>query len=402
MSRNRTVIVAGGGIGGLAAAAALAEAGFGVTVLERADHLTETGAGLVLSPNGVRALDIVASGLGAGVRLVGHVVRPGAVRPVVTSTGRLLSAEPVGDLDARFGAPQVSVLRTALREVLMDKALEVGVTLHTGTEVRGYEDAGDRVVVRLAGGGTTESDVLVGADGLRSVVRRDLAGAARPRYRGYTSVRGKGMLPAEYPHGLVANGRGVQLFVAPVGGGRLYWTAKVSAPAGVWPAKGPRGALDDLRAVVEGWHEPIARIVRDAPLDDVLVTDIHDRDPDRRWTRGRVVLIGDAAHPMVPAMGQGANMALEDAAVLARHLRHPDLTAGLRAFVAERAPRTARVVLQSRRQGELDQGTGRVRALLRDTVMRLRGHKDPGADDLFGWTPDEPSRDKRKQTGGRS
>lgn len=392
MPTGRTVIVAGGGIGGLAVGAALAEAGFPATVLERADRLGDVGSGLVLSPNGIRALDAISTDLGERVRRSGHVVPPHAVRPLLTASGRLISAEPIGEIGERYGVPQTSILRTALQTALLDHARAAGAVVRTGCEVSEYRDSGDHVEVRTVGGETFTADVLVGADGVQSVVRRQLIGPAPAVYRGYTSVRGRSAASPEYPHGFVANGRGVQLFVAPVGGGRLYWTAKISAPEGVWPGKGRARALADLRGLLDGWHEPIARVVHEADVDDIAVTDIHDRDPDKRWTRGRVVLTGDAAHPMVPALGQGANMALEDAVVLARHLGHADLAAGLAAFVAERFPRTTTVALHSRRQGDVDQGAGRARALLRDALMRIRGRKDAGLPGLLDWTPVEAVR----------
>lgn len=387
MPTDRAVLVAGGGIGGLATAAALVTAGHPVTVLERADQLIDVGSGLVLSPNGIRALDAIDATLGQRVRRAGHVVPPGAVRPLLTATGRVISAEPVGEIGARYGVPQVSILRSALQTALLNYVEDAGALVLTGRTVREYHDLGDRVVVRTSDGDAHTGDVLVGADGVQSVIRTLLLGEAPATYRGYSSVRGRSQASAEYPHGFVANGKGVQLFVAPVGGGQLYWTAKISASRNEWPAKGRQQAIADLRALLHGWHAPIAAVVHDAAPDDIAVTDIHDREPDERWTDGRVVLVGDAAHPMVPALGQGANMALEDGVVLARHLGHPDLPAGLRSFVSDRFARTARVVLQSRRQGEVDQGAGASKALLRNVLMRVRGRKDAPMPGLLDWAP---------------
>ncbi|MGY2060301.1 FAD-dependent monooxygenase, partial [Nocardia gipuzkoensis] len=146
-------------------------------------------------------------------------------------------------------------------------------------------------------------------------------------------------------------------------------------------------ALAELRAKLVGWQASVRRVIDQADPTDITVTDIQDRDPRTEWARGRVVVIGDAAHPMVPAMGQGANMALEDAVVLAEYLRETDVAQGLRNFAEVRSPRTTEVVLQSRRQGEFDQGAGRVEAFLRDMTMRVRGSKDTDVSGLLEWAP---------------
>ncbi|HEX5740370.1 MAG TPA: FAD-dependent monooxygenase, partial [Pilimelia sp.] len=193
---------------------------------------------------------------------------------------------------------------------------------------------------------------------------------------------------ALYPRSVVANGRGVQLFTAPVGGGGTYWTAKITAAAGTWPAYGPAAAHRRLLELMHGWQPELVQLVRDADPDRLTVTDIHDRDPVRRWVRGRAVLLGDAAHPMVPALGQGANTALEDAVALAAALRtHADAGSGLRAYERVRTARTAPIVRQSRRQGAVDQGAGRLGALRRDLLTRLRGRKDLPMSAIVGWRP---------------
>ncbi|MDT0346878.1 FAD-dependent oxidoreductase [Streptomyces litchfieldiae] len=392
MTRKITAVVAGGGIGGLASAAALARAGLAVTVVERAERLADVGSGLALYPNGVAAADAIGAGLGRRIRATGHVVRPDEKRLLLDAAGKVLSEDPIGDVGQRFGAPPVFILRTALQTALAEEAVAAGTTVRLGTSVTGYDADPKGVTVRLSDGGTLTADVLVAADGIKSVIREALLNDGPPQYRGYSSVRGRTRGSEMYPRPFVANGRGLQLFVAPVGDDTMYWTAKITAPPGMWPAKGPAGARRALLEALAGWHPPVVRLIEGAE-NDVLVTDIHDRDPVTRWTDGRAVLLGDAAHPMVPALGQGANMALEDAVVLAEALGSAaspaaaDVAAALAAYEGRRVARAAKVVLHSRRQGDTDQGAGRFREFVRNGMMRFRGRKDAAIFDVVDWRP---------------
>ncbi|MEU2079693.1 FAD-dependent monooxygenase, partial [Streptomyces sp. NPDC013489] len=317
MARRRSVVVAGGGIGGLAAAAGMAARGLDVTIVERAGHIGGGGSGLVIYPNGVRAADALGPRIGARLREVGHITRPDEVRVLMSADGTVLAEEPIGAAADDLGVPQIPVLRSHLHRMLLDEALTAGAAVRLATTVTDYTTNPGHVTVRLSDGSAVDCDVLIGADGIHSVVRARMLGDGPPTYRGYTSVRGRTTGSSLGQRGYVVNGRGIQLFVAPVGDDTLYWTAKITAPAGVWPAMGAAGARMALLDALEGWFAPVVDLVRDAVPEEVVVTDIHDRDPAPRWVDGRVALLGDAAHPMVPALGQGANMALEDAAVLA-------------------------------------------------------------------------------------
>ncbi|MFE3992631.1 NAD(P)H-dependent oxidoreductase [Streptomyces goshikiensis] len=388
MGKRQSVVVAGGGIGGLATAAALAGHGFDVTVVERAGRIESGGSGLVLYPNGVRAADALGGLVGERVRAAGHVTADDEVRVLMDASGALLAEEPIGAAGRELGAPQIPLLRRDLHRALLDDALAAGTALRLGTAVEDYLAAGEQVRVLLSGGDTLDCDALVGADGINSAVRRRMLGDGPPQYRGYTSVRGRtsGSVLGQRSH--VVNGRGIQLFIAPVGGDTLYWTAKITSPPGVWPALGPLGARRALVEALEGWYAPVVDLVRDADPDDLVVTDIHDRDPAPRWTDGRVVLLGDAAHPMVPALGQGANMALEDAVVLGEALAGaPSVPEALEAYARERAERAAAVVLQSRRQGSLDQGAGKAAESRRNARMSSSGRKDSELGAVVGWRP---------------
>jgi 2-polyprenyl-6-methoxyphenol hydroxylase-like FAD-dependent oxidoreductase len=389
MVHRLTAVIAGGGVGGLAAASALARRGLAVTVVERAATLTDVGSGLILYPNGVAAADAISPALSRRIQLTGHVPAPDECRLVLSASGKVLAREPIGLAQHRYGRPQISILRTALQDALISEAQAAGVRLSLGVVVRDYANGGDSVAVQLSDGSTRHADLLVAADGIRSAMRRRMLGDSPLRYRGYTSVRGRTTGTWLRPHGFVANGRGIQLFAAPVGPRSLYWTAKITAPAGTWPELRGAAALRALTRRLRGWHAPIVRLIAEASEDDVAVTDICDRDPIPDWVDGRVVLLGDAAHPMTPSLGQAANMALEDAAVLAHTLgsHGTDVPAALVDYQRQRSARTAQVVLLSRRQGSLDQGAGRVRALVRDTAIQLRGRKDAAILDVIGWTP---------------
>ncbi|MFD7685669.1 NAD(P)H-dependent oxidoreductase [Streptomyces sp. NPDC059781] len=383
MTQRQTVFIAGGGVGGLAAAAGLAARGFDVTVIERAATLREGGSGLMIQPNGLRAADALGAGVGARVRATGHATAPDEVRVLMDARGTVLAEEPVG----AAGGP-MPVLRSALHRALLDEAVTAGAALRMATTVEDYTGHDDHVTVRFSDGTAATCQALIGADGIHSAVRRRMLGDGPPVYRGYTSVRGRTRGSVLGQRGHVVNGRGIQLFVAPVGDDTLYWTAKITAPEGEWPAKGPEEARRALLAALEGWYPPVVDLVRAADPGDVVVTDIHDREPAARWTDHRVALLGDAAHPMVPALGQGANMALEDAAVLADRLSAcAHIPTALAAYARERMDRTAAVVLSSRRQGALDQGADRDGEQRRNARMRAAGRKDQDALDIAAWRP---------------
>lgn len=398
MARKRSVLVAGGGIGGLAAAAGIAARGIDVTVVERAGRIGSGGSGLMLQPNGVRAADALSARLGARLRRVGRVTGPDEVRVLMEADGTVLAEEPVGAAAEVLGAPQIPVLRAALQRTLLDEALTAGAAIRLASAVENYTQGPDQVTVLLSNGDTLDCDVLIGADGIHSAIRARMLDDGPPRYQGYTSVRGRTSGSTLGQRGHVVNGRGIQLFVAPVGGDTLYWTAKITAPPGKWPAMGPEQARLALLDALRDWYPPVVDLVRDADPEEIVVTDIHDRDPAPRWVDGRVALLGDAAHPMVPALGQGANMALEDAVVLTGALdAHEDVCDALDAYARERLDRTASVVLTSRRQGALDQGADRDGEERRNAHMRSTGRKDGGLVDILGWRPPRTGRARRAE-----
>jgi 2-polyprenyl-6-methoxyphenol hydroxylase-like FAD-dependent oxidoreductase len=360
------VLIAGGGIGGLTAAAALGRRGFTVHVFERAERLRADGAGITLQPNAMRVL--------ASLGLAEPIERAGAV----LAGGRLLDerGEVIQTLDlGGFEVRGVAIHRAPLLDIL---ARESGAVVHTGRAVTGFEQEDGAVTAKLADGGTMRGAALVGCDGLRSSVRAALHGESAPRYAGYTAWRG--VADFDLPDALSVElwGPGKRFGMVPIAPGRTYWFATENAPVG-----GKDGdAVAELVRRFAGWPDPVERLVAATPEGTILRNDLFDRPPLRPWGRGRVTLLGDAAHPMTPNLGQGACQAIEDAAVLAACLgEHPDCPpAALRRYEDLRYERTAWVTRQAWQMGRLAQG---IRATplrrLRDWALKHLGGRQARA-----------------------
>ncbi|MGY0233835.1 FAD-dependent monooxygenase [Longispora urticae] len=340
----RRVIVAGGGIGGLAAAVALTRRGLDVTVVERADGIRELGAGITIQINGMRALDRL--GVADAVAARGSLIARAGIR---TWRGDVLSADPLDRLAAEYGAPCVGVHRGRLQAALL-AAVPAGV-VRLGAAVADVDATADGVTVRLDDGTELRGDVLVGADGLHSTVRARLHGAAAPDYAGYTIWRA--VCPT--PPGLGADEIGVywgpscRFGFVPISATETYWYATQVQP---YDADAEPDPLPGLRARHRDWADPVPALLAATDPAAVFRTRITDREPLDRWGRGRVTLLGDAAHPMTPNLGQGCCQALEDAVTLADVLAGaPDPAAALRRYEDLRAPRTARIVRMARDLG---------------------------------------------------
>jgi 2-polyprenyl-6-methoxyphenol hydroxylase-like FAD-dependent oxidoreductase len=359
-------IIVGSGIGGLSTALALRRVGIEVALYERAPELTEVGAGISLWANALRALDHI--GAGQAVRAAALPMERSEFR---VRDGYLVAASySAADIEKRFHAnPFIAMIHRADLVDALAGCLPAGVARY-GFECVGVEPAGQRAVVRFKGGHADEADLVVGADGIRSAVRASLLGPDEPRYAGYTCWRAISPRPASLAAGYVGEwwGRGRRFGITTLTGDRVYWWATENQPAG--------GQAGDERAYVaeafRAWAEPVPTLIASTPPERIIRNDILDRPPDSRWVSGRAVLIGDAAHPTTPNLGQGGCMAIEDAAVLARHLRGGgDLAHNLAAFVAERYPRTASVTRTSWRFGRLGQWQGRLPCWLRDRLFGL-------------------------------
>ncbi|EEP69756.1 monooxygenase [Micromonospora sp. ATCC 39149] len=302
----RTAVVVGAGIGGLSAAIGLRRTGWQVTVLERAATFRPAGAGLVLQANGLRCLEVL--GLGAAIREQGRVDVSGGTR---RSDGRWLARIEAGGLERALGTSAIGVHRAALHEILLG-ALPDGVVV-TGAQVVAVTEDGEVAYQHQGRQVMTHADLVIGADGVHSTVRRLLwPEAAAPVRIGVTAWRG---VTPTWDSDLVAAiswDRGAEFGMVPLVDGRIYWFAAINAA--------PGDPTDDdkarLRARFGGWHNPIPALI--TATNTVLRDDLTCVDqPLTTYVKGAVALLGDAAHAMTPNLGQGANQALEDAVVLA-------------------------------------------------------------------------------------
>ncbi|GGM14319.1 FAD-dependent oxidoreductase [Streptomyces fumigatiscleroticus] len=350
-----TAIIVGGGIGGLAAALALHRTGWQVQVLERAPEFTVAGAGLSLWPNALRALD--ALGLAAPVRHRSVLEGQAGIRD---PKGRWLSRSDTAGIERRYG-PTAMIHRAdlldLLRSALPAAALRSGTTVHHA-QADGTVHHSD---------GTGRADLLVGADGIHSTVRASLWGKGIvPRYAGYTAWR---MITGPVPvrESSETWGRGERFGYAPLPDGRVYCFAVANAPRG---ATDP--GLAGLRHRFATWHDPIPTLLTAATPETVLHHDLYELPPLPAYVKGRVALVGDAAHAMTPNLGQGACQALEDAVVLARAVRGDG---ALIAYDHQRRPRTQMIAARARRIGTIAQWSSPAAVALRNAALRCA----PGA-----------------------
>jgi 2-polyprenyl-6-methoxyphenol hydroxylase-like FAD-dependent oxidoreductase len=359
------VVIVGAGIGGLTLANALRRRRLPFVVLEGAAELTAAGAGITVQPNAMRALGHL--GLAERVREAGCSISRVSI---LNRRGRRLGPETdLGELARQHGYPAIALHRARLHEVLM---AGVADAVRLGARVVGVADDEGGVRAVLASDEEVAGACVIGADGARSAVRAHLIGDGEPRYAGYTSWRG--IAPASAAPGVGEEGateswgRGARFGIVPIGHGEIYWYATANAPPGV--RDGDVGV--ELRERFGGWHRPVAALLEATPAARILRTDITDRDPVRPWHRGRIVLLGDAAHPMTPNFGQGACQAIEDALILDECLAPTqDHAAAFARYEARRFARTRAIVMGSRRLGAIAQWSNPVAAWLRDTGVRL-------------------------------
>lgn len=382
---ERTAIVVGGGIGGLAAALALIRSGWQVDVLERANAFREVGAGLSLWPNGLRALD--ALGVGEQVRAHALVETRTGIRDV---SGRWLSQTDTEELGRRYG-PLVMIHRAHLLNILLEAV--PAASLRKETEVTRVirSGSGTSQVQVEHSHGVSRADLLVGADGIHSTVRRSLwPQAPQPRYAGYTAWR----LVADTDRPLSAGGetwgRGQRVGIAPLPDGRVYLFGVANAPRG---QRSPGRELDEMRRRFGGWHAPIPELLAAASEDAVMRHDICELPPLSTYVDGRAALLGDAAHAMTPNMGQGAIQALEDAVTLAALLGSgPDVESALAAYDRQRRPRTQMIARRSHRIGVAAQWSSTLGSSMRNWLLRLTPSSSMinALDPALTWQPPVP------------
>jgi 2-polyprenyl-6-methoxyphenol hydroxylase-like FAD-dependent oxidoreductase len=361
-----TVFIVGGGIGGLATALAFQRHGIKSLVFERTQQFREVGAGLVLAGNAVKALHKL--GLADVLHTIAAPLRSSHLR---SWRGDVLVDMPMQDAMQRFGASTVAVHRAELQAALV-QALEKG-SLRTNMQGIGFEQDEEGVRVRFASGEEVQGDILVGADGLHSVVRSQLVGHASPRYAGYTAWRGVTcftMDQREVQTTFETWGAGKRFGFIPLSQGRVCWFAVANAPEGEREeeTREKRKVLD----LVSSCHEPAWAVVEATEASAILRTDIYDRPPISSWSQGRVTLVGDAAHPMTPNLGQGACQAIEDAFILVESLKSgPTIASALQSYEARRIKRANAIVQRSWHQGRIAQWEHPWGVRVRDIVLRM-------------------------------
>ena len=376
MARAEPILIAGAGIAGLAAALGLARRGFGVTLLERQSVLAEAGAGIQIGPNGVKAL--AALGLREAVEAVAF--RPAGLAIRQGATGALMTTLPWGEVaEKRYGAPFLTLLRTELQAGLLPAVrAQPGIELVTGFEVAGVVQVGDTVSARSSDGRMANGAALVGADGLWSGVRGqitpDPGGSGKPLPTGYAAYRAvvareNLQAPFDKPEVGIWLGRAAHVVHYPVCGGdqlNLVVVIQDGAPTEDWDGQ---GRLGDIAPHLSKWSANLQNLLARAA--GWRRWTLCDLPPLARWSEGRVGLIGDAAHPVLPFLAQGAVMALEDAVVLAALAGRagrlePEAFA---AFERIRRPRLEKLAAASRRNGRTYHMAGPA-ALVRDAVLR--------------------------------
>lgn len=339
---NTRIGVVGAGIAGLATAVGLQRRGYDVSVVEQRTD-TSTGAGISVWPNALAALDHL--GLGDAVRAAGGRITAGAAR---WHDGSWLRRPAAERMVRALGEPLVVVQRSVLRDILTE-ALTVG-TVEYGLAATEVETVGDGVRLHLSDSSVRTFDALVGADGTYSEVARHLNGPLSQRYVGYTAWRGIAGYVLDPDLAGETLGPGVEVGHVQMGPELTYWFATERAPEG---RRARDGELAYLRGKFAHWCEPIPSILAATPPADVLRDDLYDRSPARHWARGPIVLVGDAAHPMRPHLGQGGCQGLEDAAILAEFVdQASDLPTAFARFVAFRRPRVAPLVRESAQFGK--------------------------------------------------
>jgi 2-polyprenyl-6-methoxyphenol hydroxylase-like FAD-dependent oxidoreductase len=343
-------VVVGGGIGGIAAAVALTRAGIDARVYEQAQQLTEVGAGVSLAPNGLRILERL--GVGEDVRRAGARYASSQLR---LPDGREVPHEPY---QFALAGQNTGIHRADLLALLAGQLPPDAV--RTGHRCTAFSQDAGRATVVFADGTTATADVVIGADGIHSVLQGFVVAPAEPVFSGVVAYRGLVPRLAEYPDGTIRMwmGEGQHFLVFPVRAGQLLnYVGFVPSDTAVresWSAPGDPAAL---AAYFAGWDPVIGQVIAaiSGPGGSGFQWGMYDRVPLPRWSSGRLTLLGDAAHPMLPHLGQGVNQALEDAVALATLLgataSPADVQRALAAYEGLRRDRTARVQLGSRRQG---------------------------------------------------
>lgn len=363
------VLIVGGGIGGLTAALCLAEKGISSSVFEQSVDFTEIGAGIQLSPNCTRVL----CQLGLDPLLAQTAFLPTRAEIRNWKSGKLLSTSLLGKRPSTLTFPYYHIHRADLMSVLQEAAKNSPlVYLQTNARISSISQDENQVKI-VVNGDQVEGQVLVGADGIHSFVRERLFGVDEPRFTGHVAWRGlvaaKKLPRQPAPVAGVWWGPGKHFVHYYVRGGTLInCVCVVEKPGWQVESWSERGERDELKKDFSGWHEDIQMLIDNLDADGCYKWALYDRDPMPQWSYGRMTLLGDACHATLPFLAQGAAMAIEDAAVLARCLKAEDARSAILKYESLRRSRTARIQAGSRRNAMIFH-LGGMKAWLRNRTL---------------------------------
>jgi 2-polyprenyl-6-methoxyphenol hydroxylase-like FAD-dependent oxidoreductase len=361
MLPGKKIIIIGGGIGGVATALAVHRAGIEATIYERTHQIREVGAGLALWANATHVLKNL--GLLEDVLYLGDIITHYQFK---SQHGKELMTIPVD----HFDTPALCIHRADLQALLCRN-----LPLHRfilGETFERFEQIGNKVHAHLASGLIVEGDGLIGADGLNSLVRSQLD-ISKPIYRGFTTWRGlTNYIPTTYKNGYISEslGCGKAFGFVTIGKKRMYWYVAAKAAKGQ-PDKAI-GRKNELLEMFQDWHQPIPELIAATEEANILKTDLYDRVPTFPWSKENITLLGDAAHPTLPTLGQGGCMALEDALVLSRCLiENAEVILAFQEYESQRFPRTKMIVEESLQAAQMINWENPAAVALRETVMKL-------------------------------
>jgi 2-polyprenyl-6-methoxyphenol hydroxylase-like FAD-dependent oxidoreductase len=359
---GKNIGIIGGGIGGIAAAVALHRIGANVSVYERTRELREVGAGMMLWPNATRVLrelGLLEQVVARSGRNTHFLVRK--------STGKILMSIALG----QFEVPAVCIRRADLLSILLGALPKE--CLRLGCEFQRLKQLESKVRLYFKDGQEPEHDAVIGADGIRSPIRAQLFGVSDPIYRGYTVWRG---LAGYDGHAITPGfnseswGKGMRFGILNTGHRRFTWYATANVRAYRLDSTSDRKR--ELQQLFAGWHEPVADFLEATPESEILKNAARDCTPLKRWGNGLVTLLGDAAHPCTPNLGQGGCMALEDALVLAKSIKSEmSLCAALRRYESRRINRTRHIQQRSLLMGHIGQWQNPIFVTGRHIVTRM-------------------------------
>lgn len=360
----KKIIIVGGGIGGAATALTLSRAGLEPVVYERTKELREAGAGIALWANATHILEQLG--------LLEEAIQVG----YLTTNYQFNSQRGKELVNVRvngFKLPVVGIHRAELHQLLWCNVPSEKFIL--GETFERFEQADKQVHAYFTSGLEVEGNALIGADGMRSRVRAALLGDVPPTYRNFKTWRGlTEFVPKDYRPGYIHEylGRGKGFGFMMLGKGKMYWYAAAIASEAQPDAK--IGRKKELENMYQDWFSAIPELITATDDSQILTTALYDRPPTQPWSQGNITLLGDAAHPMLPTMGQGACTALEDAYVVAKCLKeNSDPVAAFQQYESLRFPRTGVIVEQSLRSGKMGELSNPLAVGLRNTFMKVMG-----------------------------